>query len=209
MTRQRPPHLQLVAADGRDVHNTCHHVARQHTSLDSLVLDPIEDLALSVLRHLCASFGNQTTLGWERAHDLAESALGPDDGPVLVAHLVALLRAVRSERAGCFSYMAADCPTCNQHITDEELLIIRLLRAARVGEHERIAQLAASLAQGAEAPHIGTAAVVLGSRLAAYALRIKLQTPPPELPAGKAGASSGGHAALPFQRRPGESGHAG
>lgn len=112
MNRQRPPHLQLVAADGRDIHNACHHVARHHRPLDSLMLDPIEGLALSVLRYLCASFGSQTTLGWERAHDLAESALGLGDGPAFVAHLAAVLRAVRSERARCFSYMAADLKSC-------------------------------------------------------------------------------------------------
>jgi hypothetical protein len=148
MARQRPPHLQLVAADGRDVDAACHHVARQHKHLDSLMLDPIDGLALSVRRRLCASFASQTTHGWERAHDLADSALGLSNGPALVAHLAALLRAVRGKRVGRFGYMAADCPTCGQRITDEELLVIRLLRAARTGGHDGMARLAASLADG-------------------------------------------------------------
>jgi hypothetical protein len=208
MTRQRPPYLQLVAADGKDIANTSHHVARQHKPLDILMPAPIEGLALAVLRHLCACFGSRTTLGWERAHDLAEAALGLSDGPALVAHLTALLRAVRSERAQCFSYMATDCPTCGQRITDDELLIVLLLRAAQGGRRKRIAQLAASLAQRPEAPRTDAAATALGGALAAYALSIELRLPGREPPEGAAEIAGDGHGVVSFQQRPNESGHA-
>lgn len=202
MTRQRPPFLQLVAADGKDIANTCHHVARQHRLLDSLMPTPIEGLALAVLRCLCASFGSRTTLGWERAHDLAEAALGLSDGPALVAHLTALLRAVRSERARCFSYMATDCPTCSQRITDDELLIVLLLRAAQGGRRKRIARLAASLAQRPEAPRIDAAATALGGALAAYALCIELQLPDKRPPEGAAEIAGDWHGLVAFRQLP-------
>jgi hypothetical protein len=201
MIRQGPPHLQLVAADGRDVDTACHHVARQFRPLDGLMLDTIESLTLSVLRHLCASLGSRTTLGWERAHDLAESALGLGDGPALVAHLAALLRAIRSERPGHFSYMSADCPVCSQRISDEELAVILLIRAARAGRHKRVPQLTASLAERPEAPRIHAAAAALGGSLAAYTHGIELQV-------ARAGLSSDRCAVFPFQQRPDEPGHA-
>jgi hypothetical protein len=208
MTRQRPPYLQLVAADGEDIPSACHHVARQHRPLDSLMPGPIERLALAVLRHLCASFGSRTTVGWERAHDLAEAALGFGDGPALVAHLTALLRAVRSERAQCFSYMGADCPTCCQRITDDELLIVLLIRAADAGRGKRVAQLAASLAQRPEAPHVDAAATALGGPLAAYALSIELQVSGREPTEGATKIAGDGDGVISFQQRLTEPGHA-
>ena len=130
MTRQHPPHLQLIAIDGKEVVGACHHAVRRYRSVDALDLDAMERLVLSVARHLCASLASEATRGWECAHDLGETALGLSDGPTLVAHVAALLRAVRAERRLGFAYMSADCPKCSQRITDEELLIIRLLRAA-------------------------------------------------------------------------------
>ena len=131
MTRQRPPHLQLIAIDGNEVVGACHHAVRQYRSVDALDLDSTERLVLSVMRHLCASLASEGMRGWECAHDLAEAALGLSDGPALVAHVAALLRAVRAERQQGFAYMSVDCPMCSLRITDEELLIVRLLRAAR------------------------------------------------------------------------------
>ena len=175
MTSQRPPHLQLVVTNGREVPEACHHVVRQYRPLAGLGLDPIERLALACLRHLCASFASGTTAGWERAHDTAEAALGLGDGPAFVALLTALLRGMRTERPNRFSYMAADCPTCSQRVTPDELLIVRLRRAARSDGAQQLDQLARALAQRSEAPRIAAAARALGNRLAAFARGVELQ----------------------------------
>lgn len=174
MTSQRPPHLQLVVTNGREVPEACHHVVRQYRPLDGLGLDPIEHLALACLRQLCASLASGSTAGWERAHNIAEAALGLADGPSFAAQLTALLRAVRTERPNRFAYMAADCPTCSQRITPDELMIVSLLRAARSDVVQQLDQLARALSYRSEAPRITAAARSIGNRLAAYALGVEL-----------------------------------
>jgi hypothetical protein len=175
--------LQLVATDGKPVADACHNVAGRHRLVDDLELEPIERLALAAMRHLCASLANDNIRGWERALDIAESALGLSDGPALVAHVAALLRAVRAERRLGFAYMAGDCPACSLRITDEEVLVVRLLEAARTNARQRVVRLAAALAKRGAAPRIAGAAFVLGNRLAALAVHTDLRRPVPEAPA--------------------------
>ena len=151
------------------------------------ISDSTERLVLSVMRHLCASLASEGMRGWECAHDLAEAALGLSDGPALVAHVAALLRAVRAERQQGFAYMSADCPMCSLRITDEELLIVRLLRAARSDARQKVVQIAAALAQRNAAPRIAGAGLVLANRLAAFAV---VSEPPAAT--GRERAGSGG-----------------
>ncbi len=154
MTRQRPPHLQLIAIDGKEVVGACHQAVQQYRSVDAFDLDSMEQLVLSVTRHLCASLASEAMRGWECAHDLAEAALGLSDGPTLVAHVAALLRAVRAERQQGFAYMSADCPMCSLRITDEELLIVRLLRAARSNARQEVVQTRSrACAEKRRSPH--------------------------------------------------------
>jgi hypothetical protein len=200
MTRQRPPHLQLIAIDGKEVVGACHHAIRQYRSVDAFDLDSMERLVLSVTRHLCASLASEAIRGWECAHDLAEAALGLSDGPTLVAHIAALLRAVRAERRRGFAYMSADCPMCSLRITDEELLIVRLLRAARSNARQKVVQLAAALAQRNAALRIAGAALVLANRLATLAVVSELQAPLSEPPAATGNEQAGGSGGVfPFR----------
>lgn len=198
MTRQRPPHLRLIAVAGKEVVGTCHQAVRQYRSVDAFHLDSTERLVLSVARHLCASLASEAIRGWECAHELAEAALGLCDGPALVAHVAALLRAVRAERRRGFAYMSADCPTCRLRITDEELLIVRLLRAARSDAPQKVVQLAAALAEGNAAPRIAGAALVLANRLAAFAAP-ELQAPLSKPPAATGNEQPGSGAVFPFR----------
>jgi hypothetical protein len=199
MTRQRPPHLQLIAIDGNEVVGACHHAVRQYRSVEALDLDSMERLVLSVMRHLCASLASEGMRGWECAHDLAEAALGLSDGPALVAHVAALLRAVRAERQQGFAYMSADCPMCSLRITDEELLIVRLLRAARSDSRQQVVQIAAALAQRNAAPRIAGAGLVLANRLAAFAVVSELQAPLSEPPAATGNEQAGSGGVFPFR----------
>jgi hypothetical protein len=76
---------------------------------------------------------------------------------------------------------------CSLRITDEELLIVRLLRAARSDSRQTVVQIAAALAQRNAAPRIAGAGLVLANRLTAFAVVS-------ELPAatGRERAGSGG-----------------
>lgn len=207
MTRRRPPHLELVAIDGKEVPGTCHHLAGQQWPVDALGLDDIERLALTVMRHLCASLASQTSHGWEHAHEVAEATLGSGAGPAFAGHLTAVLRAISSERARSFAYMAADCPTCSLRITADEVSVMQLIRTARMGEQPHVARLAASLAQGLPAPRIAEAAHVLGVRLEGYALHAVPQMPMLEQAAGNEGRSSEG-CLVALLRRGSEPSHA-
>lgn len=178
MTTRTPSHLQLVASNGQEIPEACHHVNRRCLHLADFALAPIEHTALAILRFLCSALASGSIAGVETAHDIAETRLGFADGAALVAHLTALLRAIRGERRHRFSYMAADCPTCSSRITREELLVIRLLRAARTDSQERLAQYATALAQKPEAPRIASAARSLGDRLAVYAVHTEILAPP-------------------------------
>jgi hypothetical protein len=205
MTRRRPSHLELVAIDGKEVRGTCHHMTGQQWPADALGLDRIERLALTVMRHLCASLASQTTHGWERAHEVAEAALGSGAGPAFTGHLTTLLRAIGSEWARPFAYMAADCPTCSRRITAEEVSVIQLIRAARMGDQQHVVWLASSLSRGLEAPRIAEAVRVLGSRLEGYALHAMLQMPVHEQGAENEGRSSEGHLVIRLHRPSGPS----
>jgi hypothetical protein len=129
-------------------------------------LDALDLLLIDVVRFVCISFASGSCSGWEAAHDHAEAALGSLDGPVLVAGVVALLRAVRCERAGRFDYMSPTCPDCRLRISQSEIEVLRVLGAARRGDREAM-QGAAALIAGRKGPpeRIALAGRALGALL--------------------------------------------
>lgn len=91
----------------------------------------IEDLTLDVMRCLCDVYGTGSGQGWDIALMHAEAQIGPSDGPLLVARVTSFIRALRRERRGGFKYLGFGC----QHICDDELAILTLVKAMRVGDH--------------------------------------------------------------------------
>lgn len=96
----------------------------------ALGFTPIENITLDVLRCICDVYATASAQAWEAAMRLAEEQLGPADGPLLVARVTALLRALHQERGIGFSYLSTGC----QHVSPDELTIAALLKAARLGD---------------------------------------------------------------------------
>jgi hypothetical protein len=100
----------------------------------SLGFLPIENLTLDVFRCVCDVYATASAQPWEVAIKFAEEQLGLVDGPLLVARVTALLRALRKERATGFSYLSAGC----QHVSPDELTMTGLLKAARRGDRSAL-----------------------------------------------------------------------
>jgi hypothetical protein len=88
---------------------------------------PIEDATLDVFRCLCDVYATGSAQPWEIAIKIAEENIGAIEGPLLVARITALLRAVRAERKLGFSYLGIGC----QHISPDELAVSGVLKASR------------------------------------------------------------------------------
>ncbi|MBS0234194.1 MAG: hypothetical protein JSR99_12010 [Proteobacteria bacterium] len=93
-----------------------------------LGFSPIENLTVDVFRAACEIYTSGSAQPWEIAHKIADENLGAIEGPLFVARVTALLRALRSERNIGFSYLSIGC----QHISPDELAIAGLLKAVRV-----------------------------------------------------------------------------
>ena len=79
-----------------------------------------EALALAVTRYIASAYLTGDAVCWEAAHDHAERELGPVEGARLVAAMSAVMRALRAERGGMWTFMPASC--CR--VTDDELELI-------------------------------------------------------------------------------------
>jgi len=163
MTRLR--HLQLVASNGETREDTCHHFNGHLPTLEDFRVDVAEDLFLKLFRHICASIAGETAHGWLAARRIAEAELGVQDGWTLINDISTLLHAIKVERAGRFSFMAADCPVCRRRVCEEEQIILELMRAARRRDSAAIADHARALAGGGEATRLILAAKALGPQL--------------------------------------------
>lgn len=89
-----------------------------------------EELTLDVIRCLCDVYASGSAQGWEVAMRTAESELGLAAGPLLVARVTSFVRALKSERRGSFKYLSFGC----SHICDDELAILTLIKAKRLGD---------------------------------------------------------------------------
>jgi hypothetical protein len=110
-------------------------------------------LALAVTRYIASAYLTGDAVCWEAAHDHAERELGLAQGARLVAAMSAVMRALRAERGGMWTFMPASC--CR--VTDDELELIRLMALARLGPGSAIEAGAARLARQPEAPRLAAA----------------------------------------------------
>jgi hypothetical protein len=76
----------------------------------------IENVTLDIFRCVCDVYATASAQPWEVAVRLSEEQLGAIDGPLLVARVTALLRALRQERAVGFYYLSVGC----QHVSPDE-----------------------------------------------------------------------------------------
>ncbi|MET0639611.1 MAG: hypothetical protein ABWZ19_06310 [Hyphomicrobium sp.] len=92
-----------------------------------LGFSPIENVTLDVFRCVCEIYTSGSAQPWEIAIKISEENLGDRDGPLMVARVTALLRALRAERKLGFSYLSVGC----QHVSPDELAVAGLLKAVR------------------------------------------------------------------------------
>jgi hypothetical protein len=90
----------------------------------------VEDVTIDVLRGLCDVYATGSGEGWDAAHRLCEAEFGLVNGPLLVARVTTVIRALRSERHGNLSYLGFGC----QHICPDELAILTLIKSERLDE---------------------------------------------------------------------------
>ena len=114
--------------------------------MSELGVSDTERDVLTLVRLHCTSYERDEVRGLDAALSFAEGQFGPDAGPLIAVRLVALVRALRTERQARFCYLSPACPSCSERITLHEWQLVLLLRAAKYRDAETTAQTAASLA---------------------------------------------------------------
>lgn len=121
--------------------------------------DEAEILALSVARFVAAGYMTGDIACWDAAFNGAEELLGADEGGRFVADVLGIVRALRIEHDGDWSFMPASC--CR--LTGHECALVALIGRGRRGRWDELAQEAATLAGRESAPRL-TAAVKAAAR---------------------------------------------
>ncbi|MBS0253027.1 MAG: hypothetical protein JSR78_18365 [Proteobacteria bacterium] len=117
--------------DGEDV---CAGHALGFPLRSELGFSPVENVTLDVFRAVCEIYTSGSAQPWEIAVKISEENLGMGDGPLLVARVTSLLRALRAERKIGFSYLSVGC----QHVSPDELAVAGLLKAMRTRDEHGI-----------------------------------------------------------------------
>lgn len=160
--RNKSPKPNIPTGAGEDV---CAGHALGFPLRGDLGLSPIENLTLDVFRALCEIYTSGSAQPWEIGHRIAEEHLGSVDGPLFVARVTALLRALRSERKLGFSYLSIGC----QHVSPDELAIAGLLKAARARDERGIKR---GLTLALDKPQNSTRTLAAARELAALQNRL-------------------------------------
>lgn len=131
------------------------------------ILGEMEREWLHLVRLYCVSYEHNRAEGWDSAISHAEMRYGADQGPGIASRIAVLIRAMRAERCGGFGYLSPSCPSCRQRVTEDEWLLITLMRAGYRGDRHDIDAAAAEVARREQAPVLAAAAARFGNTLAA------------------------------------------
>jgi hypothetical protein len=104
-------------------------------------VDRFAILFLSLARFVGAAYATDEAGCWEAAHQCADAAVGPIDGPLFVARAAALVRAIRRYHDQDFAYWP---PSCNR-LSNDEARLMRLIEAARGADLPAAEQAAAAI----------------------------------------------------------------
>ena len=110
--------------------------------------DQADILALSVARFVAAGYMTRDVACWDAAFDGAEELLGPVDGGRFVSCVVGIVRALRAERDGDWSFMPASC--CR--VTGHECALVALIGRGR--RRQDLEGAAAEITGQAAAPRL-------------------------------------------------------
>lgn len=110
--------------------------------------DEADILALSVARFVAAGYMTSDVACWDAAFDGAERLLGPAEGGRFVSCVVGIVRALRAERDGEWSFMPASC--CR--VTGHECALVALIGRGR--RRQDLEGAAAEITARAAAPRL-------------------------------------------------------
>ncbi|WP_116527031.1 hypothetical protein [Microvirga sp. KLBC 81] len=122
----------------------CRHDQHHLNRVADVCADDSEVLALAVLRFVAAGYMTSDVACWDAAHDAAERALGPIEGPQFVATMTGIMRSIRRECMREWRFLPA---TCCRTTADEERLI-KIIAYARHGFSSDAHEAAAALMGG-------------------------------------------------------------
>jgi ubiquinone biosynthesis protein UbiJ len=123
-------------------------------SLADICADEGEMLAVSVSRFIAAAHMTSDAACWDAAYNCAETILGADEGPLFVARIAGLMRALRAERSAAWHFLPAPC--CR--LTGDEQALVDLLALARGRHSSEVDRVAARIAGVEAAPRLVAAA---------------------------------------------------
>lgn len=128
-------------------------------------LDGLDRAVLTLQRHFFRSFAEPATQSWIQALALGDEAfprLPRGEAAILVLTQV---QALRSQRRRVFRFSNPWCPGCSESLTQDELALVRLFRAARQGSEPDLALLASDLCDAAANPALVLASLALAEAL--------------------------------------------
>ncbi|HML28139.1 MAG TPA: hypothetical protein PKE16_04740 [Hyphomicrobium sp.] len=160
--QSKAPKPNPGASEGEDV---CAGHALGFPLRSELGFSPIENVTLDVFRAICEVYTTGAARPWEIAFKISEENLGASDGPLLVARITSLLRALRSERKVGFSYLSIGC----QHVSPDELAVAGLLKAVRTRDEHGIQR---GLMLTLDKPQTSTRTLTAARTLAALQMQI-------------------------------------
>lgn len=120
-----------------------------------------DQVVLVLSRFMLDIFGYKDSSSWMRAMELAEQVAGTGDGPVLLARVTAMIRAIVHERTECFHYLSPCC----LHISHHEIAMMQAVQKARSGNWQSFGATAEALVQGPVCERTKHAIVALVSPL--------------------------------------------
>ena len=130
--------------------------------------DEADILALSVARFVAAGYMTSDVACWNAAFDGAEQLLGPAEGCRFVACVVAIVRALRAEREGDWSFKPASC--CR--VTGHECALVALIGRGRRRLWANLEEAAAEITGREAAPRLVAAVRAAVATLDAAAERL-------------------------------------
>jgi hypothetical protein len=107
-------------------------------------------LALAITRFIAAGCMTQNVACWDAGCQCAEEALGPAHAPRLVAAMIGVMRALRTERKQPWQFMTATC--CR--VTRDEIDLLRALSHARGSDRSTLMAATQSLTGGGASPQL-------------------------------------------------------
>lgn len=137
----------------------------EHHDLPTLAqvgLGQVEIDWLQLMRLICSSYDRDEVRGFDAAISLAEHRYGSEHGPTVAARVAALIRALRAERRLSFNYMSPSCASCSAKVTEDELHLITLMRAGRMGDAAALENAVTEVAGHSPAPMLTAAAYRFG-----------------------------------------------